>query len=948
LKIKVRKGLGVALLLLGAGGMLSLGRNNQLDRTAGWVILAIVFTLSTLFTIYQALQKRQQADDKVQLLQKLILGVSEAPNFDSALSLVLSTVCQSKGWVYGEAWIPSPEENILQCNQVWYDSNQSVAVAQSAPLQTFKTLSQDITFAPGVGLPGRVLASGLPEWREDVSQETNKIFPRHQAASQCGLKTGFGIPVTVSGKVLAVIVFFRFRAALVDQPLVESLVAIAAQLGTLLQRRQAEQALQESEQRFHSFINNSLTVAFMKDREGRYVYGNERLEQLFNVKMTDLLGKTDFDWLPEETARQVSENDRNVLANWQGVQLLEEVPTPNQEKHYWLVSKFPFQDPAGRQYVGGVALDITDQKRLEQLLLQEKELAQVTLKSIGDAVITTNAVGKIQYLNPVAEGLTGWNQEEAQGFPLTDIFRIVNETTRESVENPVEEALREGCIVGLANHTVLLSRDGREIPINDSAAPIRANNGEVIGAVLVFHDVSDNRRLSRQLSWQASHDALTGLVNRPAFEICLEQATSSAKTQNLQHALCYLDLDQFKVVNDTCGHIAGDELLRQVAALFLAPIRKTDTLARLGGDEFGLLLNQCSLEQARKVANNLLDQVQTFRFSWEDKVFTVGVSIGLVSIDADNQGSTSTLSLADAACYAAKNRGRNRIHVYQADDLELAQQQGEMQWVTKIMQALEENRFQLYYQSIVPVSNAQLQGEHYEVLLRLQDETGELVSPMAFIPAAERYNLMHKIDRWVISHLFATQGQHYREFWQSCQNLSCGCNHLYAVNLSGASINDEHFIQFLHEQFAFYRIPPQLICFEITETVAIANLSKAAQFINELKELGCRFSLDDFGSGMSSFAYLKNLPVDYLKIDGGFIKQIVEDPTDLALVEAIHKIAQVMGIQTIAEFVENDAILEKIKELGIDYAQGYGIARPCPLQFAKERIEFELPSSIRE
>jgi PAS domain-containing protein len=284
LKIKVRKGLSVALLLLGAGDMLSLGRNNQLDRTAGWVILAIVFTLSTLFTIYQALQKRQQADDKVQLLQKLILGVSEAPNFDSALSLVLSTVCQSKGWVYGEAWIPSPEENILQCNQVWYDSNQSVAVAQSAPLQTFKTLSQDITFAPGVGLPGRVLASGLPEWREDVSQETNKIFPRHQAASQCGLKTGFGIPVTVSGKVLAVIVFFRFRAALVDQPLVESLVAIAAQLGTLLQRRQAEQALQESERRFHSFINNSLTVAFMKDREGRYVYGNERLEQLFNVK----------------------------------------------------------------------------------------------------------------------------------------------------------------------------------------------------------------------------------------------------------------------------------------------------------------------------------------------------------------------------------------------------------------------------------------------------------------------------------------------------------------------------------------------------------------------------------------------------------------------------------------------------------------------------------------
>jgi diguanylate cyclase (GGDEF)-like protein/PAS domain S-box-containing protein len=900
--------------------------------------LAAVCTPLALFALYQSRRKRQQAESYVQLLQTLSLGVSKAENFDAALLLVLSTVCQAKGWAYGEAWIPSPEENVLKCSLAWYDKEPFESVAQGDSLllktfKTFKTLSQDVTFAPGIGLPGRVLALKRPEWQADVSQEQESdiAFLRHQAASQCGLKAGFGIPVMVSDEVLAVMVFFKLEAAAADHQLIESLVSIAMQLGTLLQRKQIEQAFQESEQRFQLFMNSSSTVAFMKDQDGRYVYGNETLEQLFDVKMSDLLGKTDFDWLPEKIAKEVGKNDREVLTNWQGVELLEEVPTSDGENHYWLVSKFPFQDSAGRKYVGGVALDVTGQKRLEQALFREKELAQVTLHSIGDAVITTNAAGEIQYLNPVAEGLTGWNQQEAQGLPLTDIFKIVNETTREPVENPVEKALREGRIVGLANHTVLIDRDGREIAIDDSAAPIRASDGEVIGAVLVFHDVSHNRSLSRQLSWQASHDALTGLVNRPEFEIRLEEAATSAKAQNLHHALCYLDLDQFKIVNDTCGHIAGDELLRQVTALLQTPIRKTDTLARLGGDEFGLLLNQCSLEQARKVANNLLEQMQSFRFSWQDKVFAVGVSIGLVSIDAGNQGSTKTLSLADAACYAAKNRGRNRIHVYQADDLELAQQQGEMQWVTKITQALEENRFRLYYQSIVPVSGAQLQGEHYEVLLRLQDETGALVSPMAFIPAAERYNLMHKIDRWVISSLFATQGQHYREFWKSCQSLSCGCNHLYAINLSGASINDDQFVKFLHEQFALYQIPPQLICFEITETVAIANLSKAAKLIHELKELGCRFSLDDFGSGMSSFAYLKNLPVDYIKIDGGFVKQVVDHSTDLVIVEAIHKIAQDMGIQTIAEFVENDLILDKIKEIGIDYAQGYGIAKPCPL-----------------
>lgn len=562
-------------------------------------------------------------------------------------------------------------------------------------------------------------------------------------------------------------------------------------------------------------------------------------------------------------------------------------------------------------------------------LFQEKEWAQVTLHSIGDAVITTDAKGQILYFNPVAEALTGWLHQEAYGLPLVKVLKILHETTREPVENPLEKALREGQVVGLANHhTVLISLKGREIPIEDSAAPIRDREGNMIGAVMVFHDVTQTRALTKQLSWQANHDPLTQLVNRRKFERCVEQAVKSAQTQGHNHVLCYLDLDQFKIVNDTCGHGAGDKLLCQITALLQTQVRKTDTLARLGGDEFGILLHQCSLPQALRVANEIRECIQGVRFVWQERTFKIGASIGLINIDANSEGFSDILSTADAACYTAKNKGRNRVHIFQTDDRELLQQRDEMQWVTRITQALEEDRFCLYSQPIAAIASTEKNAEHYEVLLRLRDEGGNLIPPMAFIPAAERYGLMHLIDRWVIRTLFATQGEHYQEIWKRCQSQERSCDALYAINLSGASINDDRFIEFLHEQLALHQIPPPLICFEITETLAIANLTKASQFIKELQQLGCRFALDDFGSGMCSFSYLKNLPVDYLKIDGEFIRNIVDNPIDTAMVEAMTRISHLMGMQVIAEFVENDEILERVKVIGLDYAQGYGISKP--------------------
>jgi diguanylate cyclase (GGDEF)-like protein/PAS domain S-box-containing protein len=575
-------------------------------------------------------------------------------------------------------------------------------------------------------------------------------------------------------------------------------------------------------------------------------------------------------------------------------------------------------------------VEISSRQLVQESLFREKELAQVTLRSIGDAVITTNAFGLIDYLNPVAEALTGIGKQEALGKPLPSVVKLVNETTHELVESPVETALREGQIVSLTQPTLLITRSGSEVAIDDSAAPIHASDGQIIGVVLVLRDVTQERHLERQLSWQASHDDLTGLVNRHEFENRLEQVVIAAKTSSQQYALCYLDLDQFKLVNDTCGHLAGDELLCQVTNLFQSQVRTSDTLARLGGDEFGLLLSHCPLESAARVANKLREQLQQFRYSWHDKTFSIGVSIGVVAIDANTESMTSVLSAADAACYAAKNKGRNRVHVYQADDQELAIQQGQMQWIARLTQALEENRFRLYYQPIVPNPQTASEEEHYEILLRLVDETGNLVMPGAFIPAAERYNLMPTIDRWVIRTLFASLGEYFRENTHPNQSAQKVGNCFYAINLSGASINDEQFIDFVRSQLALHQLPPQVICFEINETVAIANLAQSAQFMRSLKPSGCRFALDDFGSGMSSFAYLKNLPVDYLKIDGRFVQQIVEEPIDLAMVEAINHIAHVMGIQTIAEFVENETILEKVTAMGVDYAQGYTIAKPRP------------------
>ena len=555
-------------------------------------------------------------------------------------------------------------------------------------------------------------------------------------------------------------------------------------------------------------------------------------------------------------------------------------------------------------------------KQLEEVYQQMSLL----LESTGEGIFGIDEQDCCTFINKAAAEMLGYAPHELQGQQIHNRVRMFDEAG-ESFNRVV---LKRGEAVRVRDES-FLRKNETLFPVEYSTYPIQ-ENGKFKGSVTVFRDVTSSRSMMREMRFLATHDSLTHLLNRHAFDQRLRQAFSDSKEHGMQHVLLYMDLDQFKLVNDTCGHVAGDMMLRQLSHRLQRTIGDDDVLARLGGDEFGLLLENCRLNRASQLANQICSVVKDYRFSWEGRNFSTGVSIGIVAIGPNTESPHSALSAADAACYVAKDMGRNRIHVYQPYDEEINRQQGEMRLVSKIESAIDQQRFSLLQQPIMSLRSNAIGDEHIEVLLRMQDEQGRQIMPGAFIPAAERYNIMGSLDRWVIGHAFK---------WLSENPARLEELGLCAINLSGQSLGDATLHEYILEQLRKYDLPAEKISFEITETAVVSRLDQAIRFISLLKRRGFRFALDDFGTGMSSFAYLKRLPVDYLKIDGGFVRNMLNDPVDKAMVESINEIGHLMGLQTIAEYVESDLILEQLIDIGVDYAQGFGVVRPSPLSSAK-------------
>jgi diguanylate cyclase (GGDEF)-like protein/PAS domain S-box-containing protein len=653
------------------------------------------------------------------------------------------------------------------------------------------------------------------------------------------------------------------------------------------------------------------------------VFANERFAALAGLGQVERLnGKKMPDLIHPDYTELVSEHLRRSLAGEPGLERLEIELNPDSQGTARVELSAVRID-----YQGGPALLLTlvemgPRSAPAATPARARPTAWETLDSLGEGVITTDVGGRIDYLNQAGEQLIGVSAVEALGKSITDIIQLLDEGDRRSLGDPVRHCLATQSKVTAGRRGLMISRGGgEERSVELTVTPLKGQKGDLVGTVIVVRDVSELRGITKQMSYQASHDALTGLVNRREFERRLEEALATAHTNEARHVLCYLDLDRFKAVNDTCGHMAGDGMLREVAALIKETVRDSDTVGRLGGDEFGLLLVGCPLEKARQIADDVVRKISDYRFVWKDKIFNIGISVGLIEISRESGAPDEVMSAADSACYVAKKHG-NHVHVYSARDEAVARHRGEIQWLQRLQSALKDNRFELMAQPIIAASSPS-SGPALEVLLRLQDDNVPGgISPAEFLRAAERYRLMSDVDRWVVQTSLTALGR---------GGIRLPPSRSLSLNLSGQTLGDPLFLEFVVDVLDRTGVAPTQLCFEVTENSVITNIEHAQRFIGVLHGMGCQFALDDFGRGLSSFGNLKNLQLDYLKIDGTFIRNLAVDSVNQAMVAAMIKLARTLNFQVIAEQVEDAGALDAAKKMGVDFLQGYYLGRPQPL-----------------
>jgi diguanylate cyclase (GGDEF)-like protein/PAS domain S-box-containing protein len=701
----------------------------------------------------------------------------------------------------------------------------------------------------------------------------------------------------------------------------EALGQLGSAVNKLLENLEQRGArLLDREQLFQRLVE-TVHDAVLVHRE-RILFANSRFLALLNLSSAEVVGRPLSDFVSPEYVELVNNNLQRRLLGQPAAERYEVELVGAQAQVTRVELSSTVIDSAGEAALLLTALEMLPESG--QVVVPSRPRAMVTLDAMGESVITVDAEGRIDYINHSAETLLSQRFDQVMGRAFSDVASLVDETDRRSLGDPVRKALTTGGRVTMGRRAVLVPTGaGPERSVEISVTPLRFDGKDILGLVLVLHDTSELRGLTRQMTYQASHDALTGLVNRREFERRLQEAMDSAQTGNVGHALCYLDLDRFKAVNDTCGHTAGDNMLREVASLIKEAVRDSDTVGRIGGDEFALLLVGCPLEKARQIADDVVRSVNDYRFVWKDKIFNIGVSIGLVEIGRGGGAIEDMMNSADSACYVAKKQGGLHVHVYSAREEANARHSGEIHWLQRLQGALRDNKFELYYQPIMHARAGGLRGPALEVFVRLGGENGQPGAPTAeFIRAAERYRLMPHIDRWVVQAVLSALGR---------GGMKLPAGRSVAINIAGQTLGDSEFLEFVVDCFDHTGANPGDICFEVTESSVVANLDHAHRFIAVLHGMGCEFALDDFGSGLSSFSTLRTLPMDYLKIDGSFINNLAGDSVNQAMVAAMIDLSRSLNFRVVAEQVEDQLSLDTVIGMGIDFVQGFVVGRPLPL-----------------